>query len=320
MDDRKQHDRLRNIWLGAFRHSAILALRPRVADIVERLTLPVIEQLRAGEAMDLSAAICRPLPTLVIAMMMGVPDEMLPDVVRWSDAIAGGATNYMSEAAAQEAVVKREAAKTALAEYLLAELAERRKHPGEDLISAMAVAEAARELPDAHLVQNLRQLLFAGNETTAKWLAQLFLTYGQHADLRREIAMDPKLVPAANNEILRWQGPVGTLARRVRGGPIEIAGVRLNDGDDVTCLLASANRDPGRFDNPDVLNIHRDPQPNLGFGIGFHSCLGSGLAKLEAELAINRFLDEVRDYEIAGPYRHSALPLRGPLPVTVAMA
>lgn len=320
IDDRKRHDALRLVWAEAFRMRGLEAIRADIAAIATGLLDPVGQRLRDGEAVELVSALCRPLPTLVIAKMMGVPSEMLGDVVRWSDEMAGGGPAYLADEAARAAVARREAAKADLAGYLGELLNARRAHPAEDLVSTLAVSEPARGLPDDQLVQNLRQLLFAGNETTAKWLAQLFVTYAEDPEVRREIAADRSLIRPANDEVMRWQGVVGTLVRRVRGGPVELAGIELADGDEVTCVLAAANRDPQRFADPDRFDIHRPPQPNLGFGVGLHFCLGINLAKLEAELAVGGLLDRVPGFRVAGPYTYSSLPLRGPQPVSLAIA
>jgi len=320
MDDRHRHNKLREVWAEAFRFSALKILRPTIQQIVDDLLAPVTEKLNSGEAVDLTNSLCRSLPTLVIALMMGVPQEMLADVVRWSDAMAGGGGSYLDEAARVAAVCAREEAKVGLADYLCQLIRLRRQNAGDDLISIMVKSDAAKELADAQLVQNLRQLLFAGNETTARWLGHIFLTYAQNPDVLRELAQDRKLIPAANEEVMRWQGVVGTLPRRLRGGPIEIGGVRLADGDHITCIVGTANRDPDSFENPDVFNIHRKPKPNLGFGVGLHNCLGAVLARTEVELAVNALLDRVSHFVVAGPYRYTPLPVRGPLPVTIALA
>lgn len=234
--------------------------------------------------------------------------------------MAGGSTSFLDEAARQAAVEAREAAKGALADLLRQLMQDRRRTPADDLISQMVRAPAAAALDDARIVQNVRQLLFAGNETTAKWLDHIFLTYAQFPAVRREIAADRTLVPVANEEVMRWQGVVGTLPRRVRGGPVEVAGVWLEEGDDVTCILAAANRDPARYESPDSFDIHRRRQPNLGFGAGLHNCLGASLARMEAELAVNALLEALPGYAVSGEFSYSSLPLRGPAPVCIIRA
>ncbi len=318
MDDRERHNTIRDVWAAAFRPQSIVERGEDIDLIVEALLTPVVERLKDGEAVNLSTALCRPLPTMVIALMMGVPRQRLDDVVQWSDALAGGSTSYVDEARREAVIDRRERAKSALAELLFDLLEQRRQAPLNDLISLMAQQGAAKGFADEQIVQNLRQLLFAGNETTAKWLDHAFLTYGERPEVQREIAADRRLIRAANEEVLRWQGVVGTLPRRVRGGAIVVAGVELAEGDNVTCLLAAANRDPARYNDPDAFSIHRKPQPNLGFGVGLHNCLGSNLARLEVEAAVNALLDNITAYEIAAPYSYSSLPLRGPAPVIIS--
>jgi cytochrome P450 len=174
-DDRRRHDDLRNIWAESFRRQGLEPLMPTIRGIVDRLLDPVTERLRAGKAVDVTHALCRPLPTMVIALMMGVPEEAIPDVVRWSDAMASGGATYLSDEQAALAKSAREDAKTGLADYLLTLLRARRAAPGDDLVSTLATSAPGQALDDAQLVQNLRQLLFAGNETTAKWLAHIFV-------------------------------------------------------------------------------------------------------------------------------------------------
>jgi cytochrome P450 len=319
MDDRPRHDALRQAWAAAFRPQNLEGLRPAVQAIVDELLAPVLERLRSGEAVDLSREVCRPLPTRVIALMMGAPKEAVADIVRWSDAMAVGNPAYFSEEDARRARATREEGKAALADYLGRLIEERRRRPLDDLISVLVHSEVGRLSSDDQLMANVRQLLFGGNETTAKWLAHLFVTYGEQPDTRRELAADPSLIVAANEEVMRWQTVVGALVRRVRGGPVEVAGVAMADGDHVTCLSASANRDPARYPDPDRLDIHRPPQPNLGFGVGLHNCLGAPLARLEAELVVRSLLDAVPDFDVAAPYRYSYMPLRGPSPVVVAL-
>lgn len=132
--------------------------------------------------------------------------------------------------------------------------------------------------------------------------------------------MNRVLIGQANDEVMRWQTVVGTVVRRLRGGPVDIAGIVLPDGADITCLLGCANRDPARYDDPDRFNIHRPALPNLGFGVGFHNCLGSVLAKLEAQVAVNRLFDRIDGFALAAPYHYSSMPLRGPMPVVITKA
>ncbi len=318
MDERLRHNQLRNIWANAFRPQALHALRNDIIALVNELLSPLCQQLLDGETVNVSDALCRPLPTLVIARMMGVPREQLDDVVRWSDAMAGGGPAYLDPVLRDAAIRAREEAKVSLANCLQDLIDQRRRHPADDLIGLLATAEAAQGLSDGQLIQNLRQLLFAGNETTARWLGHLFVAYGRDSAVQRQIATDRSLIRAANEEVLRWQGVIGTLPRRVCGGDIAVAGMPLADGDHITCLLASANRDPARFHEPDRFDIHRKPEPHLGFGAGLHNCLGAALARLEVELAMNGLFDRIPAFHQLGEVHYTALPVRGPQAVCIA--
>jgi cytochrome P450 len=319
-DDRRRHDSLRNIWAEAFRHASLERLRPRIEAMLEALLAPVAERLEAGESVDIDAALCRPLPAMVIGAMMGVEDGMLGQVMGWADAMVEGGSVYLDREEAAKRMALREQAKASLSAYLLERMEHRRGHPGDDLVSMLVCAEAARGIPDEHLVENLRQLLFAGNETTAKWLANIFVTYGEFPEVRRELAADPSQIRRANDEVMRWRNPIGTIMRVVRGGPVELAGITLAEGDAVSLLLTSGNRDPARYEHPDRFDIHRPYQPNLGFGLGLHNCLGLALAKLEAEVAVRGVLARIPGYAIAAPCRYSPVPARGPSPVCIELA
>lgn len=319
IDDRQRHDGLRNIWTDAFRQPALERLRVRIAAMLDSLLGPLAERLESGESVDIDAALCRPLPAMVIGAMMGVPDDMLSDVMGWADAMVEGGSVYLDQQEAQKRMAVREAAKASLSACLIGQMEYRRTSPGDDLVSMLVGAEVARGIADEHLVENLRQLLFAGNETTAKWLANIFVTYGEFPDVRRELAADSSLIVAANDEVMRWRNVIGTIMRRVRGGPVELAGIELADGDAVSLVLTSGNRDPARYDDPDRFDIHRVAQPNLGFGLGLHNCLGLVLAKIEAEVAVSGFLRRIPDYVITAPCHYSPVPTRGPSPVCVAL-
>lgn len=318
IDERKRHDELRNIWVDAFRKQGLDDLQADMGHIVANLVTPMAHRLQDGETVDAVPAICRPLPTMVIALMMGVPESAIPDVVRWSDAMASGGTTYLSNDEIEKQRQIHQDAKDSLASFLADLLHEKRANPGEDLVSLLAISEPAQRLPDEQLIQNLRQLLFAGNETTAKWLGHLFVTYAENCAVRTELITNRNLIPAANDEVMRWQAVVGSVVRNVRGGAIDVVGTTLADGDQITCLLGSANRDPARYPEPDMLDIHREALPNIGFGVGFHNCLGSVLAKVEVETAMNAVFNAMPDFHLTETPRYSSLQLRGPLQVLLA--
>jgi cytochrome P450 len=160
-------------------------------------------------------------------------------------------------------------------------------------------------------------LLFAGNETTAKWLGHIVVTLARHPQVRRAACEDPGLIAPTVEEIMRWE-PVVQRIPRVAVADAEIGGTAVRAGDQVLLLVGAANRDPHRYDHPDQLDVARPHKAHLGFGFGMHSCLGVTLARLEARVATARLLARIPRYELAGAPDYGAFGLRGPSHVEVA--
>jgi cytochrome P450 len=184
----------------------------------------------------------------------------------------------------------------------------------------MVGSEYARtSMSDNEIIASNTQLVFAGNETTAKLMAHTLVTLAGHPDQRRLLVADRTFVSQAIEEVLRWQTITQFIDREVRADDVEISGVRLAPGSVVTPLQGAANRDPQRWDRPEVFDLTRPPKAHLGFGFGMHSCIGLNLARLEAQVWLNRFLDELPDYEVAGAIHYGGnFQLRGPEAVPIA--
>jgi cytochrome P450 len=320
IDDKAQHNALRNIWAIAFRRDTLQPLAPLIRRITSDLLDPLIERMQAGETVDIAADVCRLIPAYVISHMMGVPEEAQPSVVEWSDAMAkansgGFGENYAATPEWQAG----ERAKAELAAFLSEQIRHRRDHPGDDLISQIVHAEVGRTLSEDEIIINTRQLLFAGNETTANWLAHICHILGQRPALRAELDGNRELLPAALEEMLRWE-PVVQVMPRNAVGRITLEGVEMEDGASFTMLLGGANRDPARYADPETLDIHREPKASLAFGYGLHSCLGVTLARLEAVATTACLLDKLPAYAIAGPVGWTGFNLRGPSPLPIALA
>lgn len=320
IDDKGAHDALRGIWQVAFQRGSLEAMRGFITDLVDRMIDPVEERLRAGETVDAEADLCRHLPAYVIAYMLGVPKEHRADIVRWSDDI-GEAVGLPPNASRESDPVwlRARQSKQELADYLSAQIAHRRVHPGDDLISQIVHSEVGRSLPHEALVANSRQLLFAGNETTAKWLGHSLVVLAEHPEVRHRVTADPSRLVPALEEVIRWQPVSMNLPRKVRGGDIEVAGVVIPDGAELSVLLGSANRDPERYDRADTFDVDRPFKAHLGFGYGMHGCLGVTLARLETEVVIARVLARVPSYEVVGEVLYSSFSLRGPSVLPIAL-
>lgn len=319
IDDKKRHDALRGVWATAFQRGSLESVRAVIGEIADRMLDAVEDRLKNGETIDAEHELCRDLPAYVIAHMLGVPSEMRPSIVKWSDDI-GHAVGLPNNTPHTDPVwIAAKEAKQQLAEYMLGQIEDRRKRPSDDLISQIVHSDIGRTLSDEALVANSRQLLFAGNETTAKWLGHSLVTLAKFPDVRDEIAANRDLVPPALEEIMRWQPVNMSLPRLVRGGDVEVADVTIPDGAELMVLVGAAGHDPARYENPKRFDIHREFKAHMNFGFGMHSCLGVTLARLEADIVINRVLDRIPNFAVVGPVRYNAFSFRGPTTIPLAL-
>lgn len=320
IDDRARHNALRNVWAPAFRRESLAALGEVVRKLVDRMLDSFAPQLRGGEVANITAALCEPLPPSVTAHMLGIPDEMLRSIIEWSADMANATSSgFPIDYEHDPAWLAGEEAKRRLAGFLYGQIEYRRGRPGADLISQLVHSEVGRTLSEEALMVNVRQMLFAGTETTQKWLGHIVLVLGRMREVRRELIADRALIPAALEEIMRWETVVQTDPRGVKGSGVEVAGVTLADGADVILLLGGANRDPERYPDPDRLHIHREQKAHLGFGFGLHSCLGVTLARLEAQIATTALLERFPSYGIVEPVGYTGFNLRGPSTISLKL-
>jgi cytochrome P450 len=319
VDDPGYHHALRSAWTAAFRRDPIQSLGGMIRGMIDQMLDPLVERLEAGEAVDLVDGLCRHLPGYVIARLLGVPPDMQDSIVRWSDEMAAATAGGYDTYETSEAWRTGERAKQAMADYLVDQIRYRRSHPGEDLISQIVHSEIGATLSEEAMLINTRQLLFGGTETTANWLAHITHILATRPTLRAELSADRSLIPAAVEEMLRWEPVVHALPRSVYGGDAVIEDVTVPDGAPVVVLLGAANRDPRRHERPDELDIRRQGWPSLAFGFGMHNCIGMFLARTEAAQATNAILDRIPDYQLAGDINYGGFIVRGPSAVPIAL-
>ena len=290
--DPPEHTRLRRLASRVFHVRSVNALRPNI----EALTTWLLDRIGEREEFDLIAEFAGPLPALVIMDMLGVPREELARLKHLSDEMALFIGSARDTAGKYE---RAESATREMAELFRALIAERRAEPKRDLLSELVhLDDAGDRLTDDELVAMCVLLLFAGHETTthhiANGLAALLRFPGEMEKLRRDAA----LAPAAVEELLRYDGPIGAQVRIVQEGQA-FHGRTFKPGDRVFLMMNAANRDPRAYPDADRVDLGRHGVPHLTFGFGAHICLGFPLARLEGQIALPALLARWRRIEPA---------------------
>ncbi|HUI28470.1 MAG TPA: cytochrome P450, partial [Candidatus Kryptonia bacterium] len=287
MLDGARHRRLRGLVSKAFTPRRVEMLRSRVAAIVDNL----LESLAPRAEIDIVRDLAQPLPAIVIADLLGIPSSDQAQFRHWSDELV----EILDPLSGREGLDPPKRAMRALAAYFRPLLAERRGAPRDDLLSAMIAAEDAGEtLSEDELIALASLILAAGHETTTNLIGNAVMLLLRHPSERKRLQDDLGLLASAVEECLRVEPPV-QLTDRAVVEPTELAGTRLQRGEIVVALLASANRDPARFPDPDRFDVARGDNDHLSFGLGNHYCLGASLARLEAQVALGALLRRFPD-------------------------
>lgn len=279
--DPPDHTRLRGLVSKAFTPKVVESLRDRTQEVVDELLDAAIE---AGDV-DLIEDFAYPLPVRIICDLLGVPLEDQDRFKVWSNALARGLDpDFLLT---PEIIAARNEGVLQFAQYFFELLAERRRHPGDDLLSALAqVEEGDTVLDETELLSTCILLLVAGHETTVNLISGGALALLRHPDQLERFRSDPEVTRSGVEEMLRYVSPV-QLTGRSFIEPCEFGGVEFAAGDFAMLLLASANRDPEQFEDPERFDITRTPNNHLGFGFGIHHCLGAPLARMEAQVALS---------------------------------
>ena len=290
--DPPEHTRLRRLAAKVFNVRSIHALRPNI----QALTHWLLERIGERGEFDLIADFAGPLPAMVIMDMLGAPREELARLKRLSDEMALfiGSSRDATEKYERAAAATRE-----MAEVFRELVTARRARPHRDLLTDLvALEDEGDRLSEDELVAMCILLLFAGHETTTHHIANgLRALLAFPAELEK-LRARPALAPAAVEELLRYDGPIGAQVRIVRE-PHEVHGKSLRPGERVFLLMNAANRDPRAYDDPDRLDLERNGVPHLTFGYGAHICLGFPLARLEGQIALPALLARWRRIALA---------------------
>ncbi len=278
--DPPDHDRLRGLLQSSFTPKQLESSRERIQRTVDAL----LDRVVARGSMDFIRELAFPLPAMVIAGLMGAREEDLEPIKAWSDRLAaylGGAVDERDNFAEASAGI------AGLVDYFRAVLRERERQPRDDLTTLMLRAEHEGDrLTRDEVVANCILLLFAGHETTTNLLGNGLFHLLRHPAQAALVRGDGSLLHAAVEELLRYDGPVPATVK-IATEDVPWHGRTIRRGDMVVPFMASGNRDPRQFPDPDTLDVRREPGRHLAFAAGIHYCLGAWLARLEARVVLD---------------------------------
>ncbi|MGR6971772.1 cytochrome P450 [Streptomyces cynarae] len=298
------HTRIRRLVSKAFTPRTVERLKPYVRDLAGELVARLVE---AGGG-DLLADVAEPLPVAVIAEMLGIPEADRGRLRPWSADICGMYELGPSEETARRAV----RASVEFSEYLRELIADRRKEPGEDLISGLIAAhDEGDRLTEQEMISTCVLLLNAGHEATVNATVNGWWALFRHPDQLAALRADHSLVPSAVEELMRYDTPLQLFERWVLD-EIEIDGTVIPRGAEIAMLFGSANHDPAVFDAPERLDLARKDNPHISFSAGIHYCIGAPLARIELAASMTALLEKAPTLRLAAePERKPNFVIRG---------
>jgi cytochrome P450 len=299
------HTRLRRLVSAAFARGHVERLRPWVQQVAGELVDGLVERSGGTEPVDVLSGMAEELPVAVIAELLGVPRADRPLLRPWSNAIVKmyeyGRTTALEDAA--------ERAADQFVTYLRGLATDRRRAPGEDLLSHLVtvrddsvVEVGAPVLTEDELVTTCILLLNAGHEATVNVSGNGLLALLEHPDQLQRLRADPGLLPTAVEELMRFDSPL-QLFERTATADVQLGGITVREGQKVAALLGAANRDPAVFADPDTLDVGRTDNPHVTFGAGVHFCIGAPLARVELQASFGALLERTSRLELARPAR-----------------
>ena len=282
--DPPDHTRMRRLLQKTFLPRTL----ERLTAEIHRTTRELLDAAERRGDVDLVRDLAYPLPVSVIAELLGVPRTDREQLKRWSATIMEFQAVPLPTA---EAILRSQTGIVEMRSYLRDIVRDRRANPREDLISELVALEIEGDrLAEDELLSTCLTLLVAGHETTTNLIGSAVWLLLRHPGQRARLEAEPGLMASAIEEVLRFESPLHRVGRTALADA-EVAGTRIRKGETVFLLLASANRDPAQFVEPDTFDIARTPNKHIAFGYGIHFCLGAALARLEAPIALNAFFE-----------------------------
>ncbi len=291
--DSPRHTRLRKLVNAGFTPRMIRRMDAHIRDLAREVVDGIA---RKGEC-DFVTEVASELPLLVIAELVGCPSEDRARLLSWSNRMIGFEDPEMAGLDETRDVMQE------MFEYAGVLAEKRRSEPRDDLASALVHAEVDGEkLDDLAFNMFFILLILAGNETTRNALSGGMLAFSEHPEQRQRVLSDRALLPSATEEILRWVSPV-IYMRRTATCDTQIAGQAIAENDKVVMCYPAANRDPRAFEQPELFDVGRNPNPQIAFGYGPHFCMGANLARAEIWAVFDELFRRIPDIEVNGGVR-----------------
>jgi cytochrome P450 len=292
--DDAYHDRLKALFIKAMTPRAVERLRP----MIQRRVDVVLDELAQRDAFDAYLDFAARIPTQVMLDLLGLPDVDEAMMRHWSDRCS----NFLFQPVAPDkeamALEQRDILDAQQA-YFMPLIEQRRRTPGEDMISAMTQADAGGEkLTDLEILATCNMMATAGGGTSRSAIAMSLWRLHQFPSELARLKAHPELINSAAEEFLRFEAPTQRGIRTAREN-FEIGGCRIREGQLLHIMIGAANRDPDQFKEPNRVDITRDPNRHVTLGHGVHYCLGAALARLELRVAVAGFLARFPDYRLA---------------------
>ena len=301
----EQHTRLRRLVSLAFSPKMVESVVPRLRAFVDQ----TLDRIADAGSADLLVEYAMPVPAMVLTELLGAPFEDHRTIQAWVDAVA----NSMKPVLEDELVARADVATVEFDDYIRRLMAQRRRHPGDDLLSALlAVEEEGDRLTENELANLLFTIMAAGNETTTSLIASGTLLLLTHPDEHRKLVDDPGLIGNAVDEMLRYEAPIQNSFMRIAAHDTKLQGEEVVEGELVAGLIGAANRDPAVFADPDAFRLDRpNADDHLSFGAGIHFCLGRRVGLQSGMIALDALVRRFPKLELtATPKWRKTIPTR----------